>query len=109
MVGMLPEQCLDLLAIELELVAQGAQQLCQADSQLALGPHNRIGSFELIGFGEEFQPLFGRLGSPQLVGVQEFLPPPFAGLHQRRGVGKARMNSQVNESVQSSKASSAAG
>src|SRR5215469_14458382 len=79
---MVPEQGLDLLTVELELLAQGAQQFSQADSQLALGPHNRLGSFELVGLGEELEPLFDRLGPPELVGVQELLPSPFASLNQ---------------------------
>ena len=63
-IGMFFEKSFDLLTVELQLQAQGAQEFTQAHGQLALGRHDGIGSLELIGSREDLQAFFGGLGPP---------------------------------------------
>src|SRR5262245_33165118 len=90
---MIFEQGLDLLAVVLQLLVQSAQQFTQAEGQLALGPKDRLGGLELIGFGKNAQPFLGGFWPPQLVSMQELFPPAFACLNQdlRRG----KLNNEV--------------
>lgn len=53
--GMVAEEGLDLLAVLFQLLLQGAQQLAEAQRQLALGRYDRTGGLELIGLGENGQ------------------------------------------------------
>src|SRR5512135_1196129 len=72
------EELFNLLAVKLELLAQGTEQLAQAHGQLTLGQNNGLGGLELVGLSEKLQALFSCCWSPQPVGVQELLPPPLA-------------------------------
>src|SRR5215469_18917509 len=74
MIGMILKKGFDLFAVELQLLAQRAQEFGQAYGQLTFGCSDRVGGFELICFGKNSQALFGSLGSPQLVSVQELFP-----------------------------------
>jgi len=82
LVGMIFEQGLDLLAIEVQLLVQKAQEFAQAQGKLAFGFGDRLGGFELVSPGKDGQADLGRFWSPKLVDMQEFLPTPLAGLDQ---------------------------
>lgn len=97
MIGMLLEEGLDLLTVEIQLQAQGAQEFAQAHGQLAFGRHDGSGGFELIGLRENLQALFGGFGPPEFMRVQEFLPAALASFNQglRRGEGNHKFPGKI--------------
>ena len=82
------EEFLDLLAVVVQLLLEGAQEFAQAHGQLAFGADDGGAGFEVSGLGEEGQAFFGGLGAPEFVLVQEFLPEARAGFEQSLGSGK---------------------
>jgi hypothetical protein len=88
-IGVMVEERLDLLAVFVELLLEGAQEFAQAYGQLALGLGDRSRGLELIGLGKEGQTFFGGFRAPEFVGVKELFPATLAGLNQRLRGGKA--------------------
>ena len=80
---MVLEKSLDLFPVLIQLLLQRAQQLTQAQCQLAFGFSDWGRGFELIGLRENPQALLDCLWTPEPVSVQELLPAALAGFGQR--------------------------
>jgi len=77
-IGMLGKEGFNLLTVFIQLLLERAQQLAQAQCQLAFGLGDRDRYFELIGLDENGQAFFQRLSSPEPMAMQE-LPPNDVG------------------------------
>src|SRR6266581_2671854 len=85
---MFVEEPPNFLAVVLELVLQGVEELDQCERQSALGSSDGSRAAKLVGLGKDFQSLFVELRTIEVMHVQELFPFPAPCLTQQLGSRK---------------------
>ena len=76
MVGMTPEEFLDALTVEAELLFDGKEHLHQAEGQQAFSVSRGRAATEVGGMGEELQPARAAFRAPEVSSVQKLISFP---------------------------------